>query len=87
LEAPVEANTFMIQEFLPMGQRIKSFVLEILKEGHWVKAYEGSTIGNKRLVRFETQTIEGVRFTVKDSKAQVVVSNLGLFKAPELHED
>lgn len=87
LEAPVEANTFMVQEYLPMGQRIKSFVLEILKEGNWTKVYEGSTIGNKRLVRFKTQTIEGVRFTVNESKAQLAVSNLGLFKAPELSED
>jgi alpha-L-fucosidase len=77
----------MVQEYLPMGQRIKSFVLEILKEGNWTKVYEGSTIGNKRLVRFKTQTIEGVRFTVNESKAQLVVSNLGLFKAPELSED
>ena len=30
LETPVELNTFMIQEYLPLGQRIKSFKVEIL---------------------------------------------------------
>ncbi|MEO2100448.1 MAG: alpha-L-fucosidase [Flavobacteriaceae bacterium] len=87
LETPVKANTFMIQEYLPMGQRIKSFTLEILRERSWVKVYEGTTIGNKRLVRFDTQTINGIRFTVNETKAQVVLSNLGLFKAPELNEE
>ena len=77
----------MIQEYLPMGQRIKSFTLEILRDGIWVKEYEGTTIGNKRLVRFDTQTIDGLRFTVNETKARVVLSNLGLFKAPELYED
>ena len=86
LENPEEANTFMIQEYLPMGQRIKSFYFEVLSEGSWKKVYEGTTIGNKRLIRFDTQTIEGVRFTITDTKAQVVLSNMGLFRAPDLTE-
>ena len=68
-----------------MGQRIKSFNFEIFSKGNWVKVYEGSTIGNKRLIRFKTQTIDGVRFTVTDKKAQVVISNIGLFRAQDLN--
>ena len=85
LEAPKSVNTFMIQEYLPMGQRIKSFTLEVLEKGVWKQAYKGTTIGNKRLVRFPTQVVEGIRFTVTDTKAQVVLSNMGLFRAPELN--
>lgn len=86
LNTAQEANTFMIQEYLPLGQRIKSFTFEVLVNGVWEKVYEGSTIGNKRLIRFETQALDGVRFTVTDSKAQAVFSNMGLFKAPELRD-
>lgn len=85
LAHPVKVNTFMIQEYLPMGQRIKSFYFEILSEGNWKKVYEGTTVGNKRLIRFKTQDVEGVRFTVTDTKAQVVLSNMGLYKAPDLN--
>tara|TARA_A100001011_G_scaffold393249_1_gene482656 strand:- start:8927 stop:10432 length:1506 start_codon:yes stop_codon:yes gene_type:complete len=85
LENPESLNTFLIQEYLPMGQRIKSFNFEIFSKGNWVKVYEGSTIGNKRLIRFKTQTIDGVRFTVTDKKAQVVISNIGLFRAQDLN--
>jgi alpha-L-fucosidase len=84
LDNPVRVNTFMIQEYLPMGQRIKSFYFEVFSGGNWGKIYEGSTIGNKRLIRFKTQTIERVRFTVNDKKAQIVISNIGLFKAKDL---
>ncbi|MDC0514241.1 alpha-L-fucosidase [Flavobacteriaceae bacterium] len=86
LEKPVEVNTFMIQEYLPLGQRIKSFSLEVLSNGAWEKVYEGSTIGNKRLVRFDTQAVEGIQFTFTDTKDRAVFSNMGLFKAPKLNE-
>jgi alpha-L-fucosidase len=86
LADPIKANTFMIQEYIPLGQRIKAFHFEIMTAGKWQKIYEGSTIGNKRLIRFETQTVEAIRFTVTDTKAQVVINNLGLFKAPEINE-
>ena len=86
MQTAVEVNTFMIKEYLPMGQRVKSFSFELLAKGEWNKVYEGTTIGNKRLIRFETQKIEGIRFTVTATKARVVLSNMGLFKAPELIE-
>ncbi len=76
----------MIQEYIPLGQRIKSFAVEILSSGKWKMVYQGSTIGNKRLVRFETQTVEAVRFKVNESKAQVVLSNAGLYRAPEIND-
>ena len=84
LDNPVSVNTFMIQEYLSMGQRIKSFYFEVFSDGNWEKIYEGSTIGNKRLIRFKTQTIERARFTVNDKKAQIVISNIGLFRAKDL---
>lgn len=87
LKSPEEVNTFMIQEYIPLGQRIKSFTFELFtaKEG-WKNIYKGTTIGNKRLLRFETQKIDGLRFKVSKSKAQVIISNIGLFKAPEIDE-
>jgi alpha-L-fucosidase len=84
LDNPVLVNTFMIQEYLPMGQRVKSFYFEVFTGGNWEKVYEGSTIGNKRLILFKTQTIERARFTVNDKKAQIVISNIGLFRAKDL---
>ena len=52
-----EVNTFMIQEYIPLGQRIKKYSLEIKTNGEWIHIEKGATIGNKRLIRFETTLI------------------------------
>lgn len=83
-EAPEEVNTFMIQEYVPLGQRIKSYRLEVENSSGWQLIEKGATIGNKRLIQFETQSVRGIRFTVEDAKASPVLSNLGVYRAPDL---
>ena len=82
--SPQLVNTFMIQEYIPLGQRIKSFSFEIKTEEGWQLIEKGSTIGNKRLIRFETSSITAVRFSITDSKSSPLISNLGVYKAPDL---
>jgi alpha-L-fucosidase len=79
-----EVNTFMIQEYIPLGQRIKKYSLEIKTNGEWKHIEKGATIGNKRLIRFETTLISALRFSIEDSKASPVISNIGVYKAPKL---
>ena len=83
-ESPVEANTFMVQEYIQLGQRIKAFSFEIMTDGKWEKVYEGTTVGNKRLIRFKSKSIDGIRFSVSKFKKQVVLNNIGLYKAPQI---
>ncbi len=80
----VTANTLMIQEAIARGQRVKKFEVALLQEDQWQTIYTGETIGNKRLLRFDTQTLEGVRITFLAAKGPVVINELGLFNALEL---
>jgi alpha-L-fucosidase len=80
----VTANTLMIQEAIALGQRVKKFEVALLQEDQWQTIYTGETIGNKRLLRFDTQTLEGVRITFLAAKGPVVINELGLFNALEL---
>ena len=82
-EKPVLANVFKISEFIPLGQRIKSFRFEIKSNHKWAIIKEGSTIGNKRLIRFKTCKIDAIRFSILDSKSSPIISELGLYKAPD----
>ena len=82
--SPQLVNTFMIQEYIPLGQRIKSFSFEIKTEEGWQLIEKGATIGNKRLIRFETSSITAIRFSITDSKSSPLISNLGVYKAPDL---
>jgi alpha-L-fucosidase len=83
-DQPQNVNTFMIQEYLPLGQRIKAFKFEIQVKGKWESIHVGITVGNKRLIRFPTQEVEAMRFHILDAKAAPVISNLGVYLAPEI---
>ena len=56
----------------------------IKTNGEWKHIEKGATIGNKRLIRFETTLISALRFSIEDSKASPVISNIGVYKAPKL---
>lgn len=81
-DQPQEANTFEIQEYLPLGQRIKAFQLEVKTHEGWQTVATGTTIGNKRMLPFTSAPITAIRFTVNDAKAAVVISSVAVYNAP-----
>jgi alpha-L-fucosidase len=79
-------NRFMVQEFIPLGQRVKRFTVEALVDGTWQMIAEETTIGYKRILRIPETTARQVRFSVTDSRACPLISNLQLFLAPKVME-
>ena len=55
-----------------------------MTDGKWEKVYKGTTVGNKRLIRFKSKSIDGIRFSISKFKKQVVLNNIGLYKAPKI---
>jgi len=81
-EKPALFNRFMVQEYIRLGQRVKSFTVEGLVDGQWKELAKGTTIGYKRILRFPAVEASQVRFSIKDSKASPVISNIGIYNAP-----
>ena len=77
-------NRFLAQEYIRLGQRVKGFTVEAFAGGHWKDIAKGTTIGYKRILRFPTVTATQVRFTVTDSKACPLISNIGIYNAPQI---
>jgi alpha-L-fucosidase len=75
-------NRFLVQEFIPLGQRVKKFKLEALVNNNWQTIAEETTIGYKRILRFPEVSATQIRLTVEDAKACPVISNIQLFRAP-----
>lgn len=69
----------LIQEYIKLGQRVKSFSVELEKDGNWVEAAHGTTIGYKRIVRIDPVEAQKVRVIINDSKACVVISNVEVY--------
>jgi len=84
LGRPTTFNRFLVQEFIPLGQRIKAFSIEALVGGKWVEVAGGTTIGYKRILRFNSVTATRVRLTITSSRACFQISNIGLYNAPQV---
>lgn len=99
LKEPKTFNRFMASEDIRLGQRVKKFSLEALvnNEGkeEWVSLSDEladwgdglETIGRKRIICFPTISASKVRMTINDSKAIPVISDLGVYFAPEITAD
>ena len=82
LGQPTLINRFLAQEYIRLGQRVKSFTVEAFTEGEWIEVAKGTTVGYKRIVRFPSVNASKVRFTISDSKACPLISNIGIYNAP-----
>ena len=81
---PTTFNRFMAQEYIRLGQRVKSFAVEALVAGEWKEVTSATTIGYKRILRFPTVEATKLRFTITGSKACPVISNIGIYNAPQI---
>lgn len=86
-DRPIECNRLMLQEYIPKGQRVKSFKVEVFVNNGWEEIdcdEEKTTIGYKRLLRFSTVSASALRISILDSRGPICLSNLGLYKAAPL---
>ncbi|HPR30596.1 MAG TPA: alpha-L-fucosidase [Prolixibacteraceae bacterium] len=81
---PTTINRFMVQEYIPLGQRVKSFTLEAQVDNEWKELARATTIGYKRILRFPTLEAGKLRFSIIASKACPLISNIGVYNAPQI---
>lgn len=84
LGIPTTFNRFMIQEYIRLGQRVKSFTIDAFTQGRWHKIADATTIGYKRILCFTSVKASKVRITITDSKNCPVISNIGIYDAPQI---
>ncbi|MFI3295261.1 MAG: alpha-L-fucosidase [Rikenellaceae bacterium] len=76
-------NRLLVQEYIRLGQRVRGFKVEAFVEGAWQEVAKATTIGYKRILRFETVETDQIRFTITDAKACPTISNIEMFYATE----
>ena len=65
----------LLQEYIPLGQRVKSFRVEYLDGKEWKTLpteEETTTIGRKRILRFNPVVTRRLRLTILDSRTPVI---------------
>ena len=79
---PQRMNRIMLQEYIPLGQRVRKFAVEYLDGNEWKtvdQPEETTTIGYKRLLRFRTVESKGIRVRILDSRGPVCLNNIGVY--------
>lgn len=69
----------LLQEYIKLGQRVKSFTIEAKTNDGWKKIGAGTTIGYKRIIKVDPVEASSVRISINDAKACPVISTIELF--------
>ncbi len=80
-------NNLLLQEHIALGQCVHKFTLEIENNGVWTQVAEGTTIGYKRILRFETVKTAKARITLETDAPCLTLSNIGIYNAPIIMAD
>ncbi len=86
LGRPASFNRSVVQEHIPLGQRVEAYAIDAWVDGGWKEIARGTTIGHKKLDRFPTVRSSRVRLRILASRANPLIQRVGLFLAPPTEE-
>lgn len=84
---PQYINRLLLQEYIPLGQRIDSFTVAVDKEGAWHQIAQETTIGYKRILRFKDVKTNKIKVTIVNSMAPPILSKVAAYRAPKVLSD
>ncbi len=82
LGEPTCFNRLRVQEYIALGQRIEAFVVDARIDGAWIKIATGTTIGPRRILRFDDVTADRVRVRITKCPVCPTLSTLEVYHAP-----
>lgn len=75
-------SRLMLQEYIPMGQNVEAFCLDRYINGKWLPIVVDeptTTIGYKRLLRFQTVKADRLRIRFRVAKGTLCISRVGAY--------
>jgi alpha-L-fucosidase len=79
-----EINRIVLQEYIPLGQRVALFSVEVWDGKAFREIDRQTTIGYKRILAFPSLKTSRIRINILDANACPVISEIQIFRAPEL---
>lgn len=66
LESVQEIEGFIIQEYIPLGQRVDGYTIECRADGQWKEVFSGKKIGYKRIILEGRASAANIDFPAAD---------------------
>lgn len=80
LEKVQKVNYVLVQEYIRLGQRVKSFTVDVWQNNAWKPVVtDGTTIGYKRILATNGIETDKVRLNITAAKASPVISNVEVY--------
>lgn len=81
LQGEKKIKTLVLQEYIALGQRVESFIIEYRENAlqQWKPAYRGTTIGYKRILRFELCKASEIKVTINKALASPVICGVEVY--------
>jgi alpha-L-fucosidase len=73
-------NTLMLQEPIALGQRVRSFEVELEDEAGNKELIKAGTIGHKRMITFKERKLKSFQIRFTGSRGPVLISNLEAYR-------
>jgi alpha-L-fucosidase len=72
-------NYLVLQEYIKLGQRVKSFTVDAWIANAWTPVTKGTTIGYKRILRMDGIKTNKLRINIAEAKACPLISSIEVF--------
>lgn len=69
----------LLQEYIKLGQRVRSFHVEAWMDNQWIKITDAQTIGYKRILKFNPIETSKIRVNITGSRACPLISNIEVY--------
>ncbi len=76
---PIKIDHVVIQEDIIFGERVRKYLIEGNINGKWIELAKGTSIGNKRIQRFDPVEVSTVRILFYNSSFPPVIKNFEVF--------
>ncbi|MDR1982105.1 MAG: alpha-L-fucosidase [Tannerellaceae bacterium] len=79
LEPETQIDHVIIQEDLAFGQRVRQYAIEGLIGNEWKLITQGTSVGQKRIERFQPMKVNAVRFRILKSSFPPIIRRFAAF--------
>jgi len=72
-------NVINVQEYIPLGERVRRYHVEAKTAGHWQTVADGTVIGQRNLLRIPAVTAEALRLVIDEAAACPAICRFGAY--------